>query len=93
MDLEDIWPKKITLSEYRETAFVGNRRPCMTTLKKYIDQKILPGHKLGALYFVWVDEQMNPVEPLCLHRKHYSGTGNEQADQLIAEYLARTLND
>jgi len=49
--------KLIPVSEYRELRFVGNKKPSVKTIKRWIQSGDLPGKRIGGLYFVNVAEE------------------------------------
>ena len=51
------------LSEYRETTFTPNSRPCITTIKKWINNGAIAGVIISGNYFVNTDKVV-PVNDL-----------------------------
>lgn len=72
---------RMALSEFRTSFFIGQRRPCVNTLKKWIDNEELPGEVIAGHYFVLVDHGGNPM------KRETSLTGNKAADKILARWL------
>lgn len=58
---------KVKLSVFREVEFAEGSRPSLSTLRRWIDAKELPGgEKLGKHYFVEMDVYRARGNPLVL---------------------------
>ena len=90
MNLVHIWPKKLSLTEYRRVAFAG-KPPGMTTLKRWINDGQLPGEKMGTRYFVTVNQALEVVALPNAKLLTQVDTGNAQADALLAEILTELV--
>lgn len=80
--------KRMKLSEFRDTYFSGEDKPCTATLKNHIQTGRLSGQKLGGHWYVTVTGWGEPL--------HYSdkaadtqppakpaSTGNAIADRIL----------
>lgn len=82
--------KRMKLSEYRDRAFAGDRRPCLKTLKRMIDRRELAGEIFGGKYWVLVDDDGRPAPATPEQATtELAKTGNTLADALMADFLNR----
>jgi hypothetical protein len=52
------------ITDYRDLRFAAGSAPDLRTLKRLIDDGELAGKRLGKLYYVEVDKQLNEFSPL-----------------------------
>lgn len=82
--------KRMKLSEYRDIAFTGDRKPCLKTLKRMIDRRELAGEVFGGKYWVLVDDDGKPAPASPQQAANeLAKTGNDLADALMADFLNR----
>lgn len=63
--------KLISVYEWRDMRFTGNRRPSDRTLRKWCENGDIPSKKIGGLWFVELQAEMN-------------NTGNELVDRVLS---------
>lgn len=68
---------RMALSEFREKHYIGDRRPCVNTLKRWIDDGELAGERRGGRYFVLVNAAGEPVT---------LDTGNREANEMLRRW-------
>lgn len=71
--------RREVLSEFKRRYFKGSR-PCVNTLKSWIDKKLFPGEVIAGHYFVLVDECGEPIN------SNQAMTGNVKADQILTRW-------
>lgn len=71
---------RMKLGEFMRT-FVG-KPPARNTLKAMIDRRDYLGERVGATYFLFVDEHGQPLKPT-----QEVATGNSEADVLLQNWL------
>lgn len=52
------------ITDYREQRFALGSAPDLRTLKRLIDDGELAGKRLGKIYYVEVDKQLNEFSPI-----------------------------
>jgi hypothetical protein len=76
---------RMTLSEFLRTSFAG-RPPSRYTIKQAIERGEYAGEKIGSSYFIFVDENCEPLRPAITSTP--APTGNALADQLLNEWTS-----
>lgn len=78
---------RMPLSDFRRSAFRG-RAPCAATLRKAIIRGELPGERIGARFFVLVDES-GQLYKNAAQQSHQvqASTGDADADQLLLDWM------
>jgi hypothetical protein len=52
------------ITEYRQHRFLKGSEPDLRTLKRLIDDGELAGKRLGKIYYIEIDQQLNEFTPL-----------------------------
>lgn len=62
--MPDLDHQLISIQEYKQARFPG-RRPCIRTLKNWVESGKLPGEKIGDIWFVKIPREVaEPADPL-----------------------------
>lgn len=85
----NIHTKRIKLSDFRQSYFADNSRPCLPTLVSHIQNGRLSGEKIGSRWYVIVTTW---GEPLYYGQTVQSpvrvSTGNKIADRILKQAAA-----
>ncbi len=55
--------KFMSVSDYRKRRFRGSDKPCERTIKRWINEGVLPGEKIGGKYFVNISQDSLDYDP------------------------------
>jgi len=89
VDPNSVWPKRMSVSEYRDIGFAGDKKPCVNWIKKQIQEGIYYGEQVGTKWFVFVDQNYQAIrlkKPTPSPGKLVS-TGDAVADKLLQDYV------